>query len=111
MQRTRTVRALVTACSPEDPTDKAYYAKYGYEGSAYNIAADLSVFPRGTKIRVPGYMDRSYPAKFWEVDSAGGSIIRRSTRKGIVQIDVKFKTVHSARQWGSRWLDIEVVDP
>lgn len=107
----RVVRALVTACSPEDPKDKAYYAKHGYEGSTYNIAADLRVLPRGTKIRVPGYLDRSFPDKFWEVDSAGGSVIRRSTRKGIVQIDVKFKTLYSARQWGSRMLDVEVIDP
>jgi 3D (Asp-Asp-Asp) domain-containing protein len=102
---------LVTACSPEDPKDKAYYAKHGYEGGVYNLAADLRVFPRGTQIRVPGYMETSYPGKFWEVDSAGGSVIRRSTRKGVVQIDRKFRTLHSAREWGSKWLNVEVIDP
>lgn len=107
----RMVRVLVTACSPEDPGDKAYYAKHGYEGRTYNVAADLRVFPRGTRIRIPGYMDRSFPAKFWEVDSAGGSIIRRATKAGITQIDVKFRTLHSARAWGSKWMDVEVIDP
>ncbi len=100
----------MTACSPEDPKDKAYYAKNGYEGSTYNLAADLRVFPKGTRIRVPGYLEASYPGKFWKVDSAGGSVIRRSTRKGMVQIDVKFKHVSSALKWGSRLIDIEVLE-
>lgn len=107
----RTVRIRVTACSPEDPADKEYYAKHGYAGDTYNIAADYRVFPKGTKMRIPGYMESSFPDKFWKVDSAGGSIIRRSTAAGIPHIDVKFRTLHSARKWGSRWLDVEVIDP
>lgn len=109
--KTRKMMVRVTACSPHDPKDKAYYARNGYEGSTYNIAADFRVFPRGTRIRIPGYMDRSYPAKFWEVDSAGGSTIRRSTAQGVAHIDVKFATLHSVRQWGSRLLEVEIIDP
>lgn len=105
------VRALVTACSPQDAIDQAYYARHGYEGSTYNIAADLSVLPRGTQIRVPGYMDVSFPDKFWNVDSAGGSIIRRSTRRGVLQFDVKYRTEYSAKKWGSQWLDVEILVP
>lgn len=107
----RIVRMRVTACSPQDPQDVAYYAKRGYEGGVYGIAAYTRDYPRGTLMRVPGYMERSFPDKFWEVDSAGGSVIRRSARRGIDHIDVKFRTLHSARQWGSRWLDVEVILP
>jgi hypothetical protein len=56
-------------------------------------------------------MERTYPGKFWEVDSAGGSVIRRSTRRGVTQVDLKFRTVYSAKEWGSRWMNIEVIDP
>lgn len=105
------VRMLVTACSPQDAIDQAYYARHGYEGAIYNIAADLSMLPRGTRINVPGYMEVSYPGTFWEVDSAGGSIIRRATRRGALQIDVKFRTEYSALKWGSQWLNVEVQIP
>lgn len=105
------VRMLVTACSPQDTIDQAYYARHGYEGAIYNIAADLSMLPRGTRINVPDYMEVSYPGKFWEVDSAGGSIIRRATRRGVLQIDVKFRTEYSALKWGSQWLNVEVQIP
>jgi 3D (Asp-Asp-Asp) domain-containing protein len=69
------------------------------------VAADFRVLPKGTYLYVPGYSDRFVP-----VDSPGGVIIRRSTAKGIVQFDVKFKSFRQAKQWGSRWLDIEVID-
>ena len=107
---TRTRKMRVTACSPNDPQDLAYYAKYGYEGAPYGIAADLRRIPRGTMLRVPGYLKRLAPGAFWPVDSAGGSIIRQSSADGVLHIDVKFRTYASARQWGSRWLKVEVVD-
>jgi 3D (Asp-Asp-Asp) domain-containing protein len=97
----------VTACSPQDPADVAYYAKHGYEGAIYGVAADLRQIPRGTLIRVPGYRGGAWHV----VDSAGGSVIRRSTRAGVMQIDVKYRTLYSARKWGSKTLDIEVIYP
>jgi 3D (Asp-Asp-Asp) domain-containing protein len=104
--QTRTIRAKVTACSPNDPKDRAYYRKHGYKGAKTNaVAADLRVLPKGTYLYVPGYAD-----KFVPVDSPGGSVIRRSTAKGILQFDVKFKSFRQAKQWGVRWLDIEVLD-
>jgi 3D (Asp-Asp-Asp) domain-containing protein len=103
----RKVKARVTACSPQDPQDLAYYAKNGYAGETYNIAADLKQFPIGTKMRVPGYMG----GKWFEVDSAGGSVIRRSTRKGVYHIDVKFKTFYSAKKWGNKHMTIEYILP
>ncbi len=100
--------AKVTACSPEDPQDREYYKEHGYRGATYNIAAYYGQFPRGTQIYVPGYMP-SKGERYWEVDSPGGSVIRRSHRNGVVQIDVKFRTYHSAQEWGARWMWIDVV--
>ena len=102
---------MVTACSPQDPKDAEYYARNGYKGAIHNIAADYSVFPKGTRIRVPGYMEQSYPDRFWTVDSPGGSVIRRSTAKGVPHIDVKYGTLYSVREWGAQWLQVEVEDP
>jgi len=102
--------AKVTACSPEDPQDLEYYREHGYRGATYNIAAYYGQFPRGTQIYVPGYMS-SKGEKYWEVDSPGGSVIRRSHRSGITQIDVKFRTFHSAKEWGVKWMYIDVVYP
>lgn len=109
--RTHWVWAIVTACSPDDPGDGAYYEANGYEGDSYNIAADPRQFPLGTLIHVPGYLDRSHPGQFWAVDSHGGPFIRRSARHHVPHIDVKFRTLYSAQQWGTRIMPIEVLDP
>lgn len=98
----------VTACSPEDPIDLAYYRKHGYEGRKTRaVAAYAGHFPKGTKLSIPGY----HGGAVVPVDSAGGSIIRRAARRGVIQIDVKFATYKEAKQWGSRWLRVEVLDP
>lgn len=99
------VKMLVTACSPFDPKDISYYKKYGYEGSSYGIAARVQDFPKGTLMRVPGYRGGSWH----KVNSKGGGVIRKAALKGYYQIDVKFKTYYSAKQWGSRWMEVEVV--
>jgi len=104
---TRIKGVRVTACSPDDPKDRAYYAANGYEGNVYGVAADLRVLPRGSLIRVPGYLSGAWVY----VDSAGGSVIRRSTRSGSTHIDVKYRTLHSAKQWGSQVLEVEVIYP
>lgn len=104
----RRVQARVTACSPDDPLDVAYYAANGYEGKLSRaVAADPRVFPKGTMLRIPGY----FGGEWVPVDSKGGIVIRRSTAKGIVHIDVKYRTLHSARRWGSQNLTIEVKEP
>jgi 3D (Asp-Asp-Asp) domain-containing protein len=112
MPKIRKVLAIVTACSPYDSqADIDYYKEFGYEGATYNVAADMRQFKKGTKIRIPGYMDVSYPNKFWVVDSKGGPYIRDSADKGIYHIDVKFATRYSAVKWGSQKIWIEVIDP
>lgn len=99
----RAVQVRVTACSPEDPQDKEYYSKHGYEGRLTRaVAADLRMLPKGTMLSIPGY----YGGAWVPVDSAGGSVIRRSSRRGIMHIDVKYRTLYSARKWGSQTITI-----
>jgi 3D (Asp-Asp-Asp) domain-containing protein len=83
----------------------SYYKKHGYEGGTYGIAARVQDFPKGTLMRVPGYRGGDWHA----VNSKGGGVIRKAALKGYYQIDVKFKTYYSAKQWGSKWMDIEIV--
>lgn len=109
--RIHRVWVKVTACSPQDRRDRAYYRKHGYKGKPYNISAFLLHFPKGTKMRVPGYMDQSYPNKWWTVDSSGGSVIRRAASRGVKQIDVKYRTEYSAKKWGVQWMWVEVIYP
>jgi hypothetical protein len=45
-------------------------------------------------------MPVSYPGKWWEVDAPGGVVIRRATKRGEPQIDVKYGTEYSADEWG-----------
>lgn len=106
--KTRTVRALVTACSPHDsPGDRAYYQRHGYKGARTGaVCAAYAHLPKGTKIRVPGY----YWDAWVKVDAPGGPIIHRAARRGVVQLDVKFATKKEVVQWGSRWLDITILE-
>ena len=103
----RAVRMRVTACSPDDPLDQEYYSKNGYEGRLTRaVAADTRHLPRGTMLSIPGYAGGAWVP----VDSAGGSVIRRSTRQGRTHIDVKFRSLHSARKWGSQTITVFIKD-
>ena len=59
------------------------------------IAADLRHYPYGTKLQVPGY-------GLGVVEDIGGAI------KGH-HIDVWFPSHQEAKEWGARWLTVEVV--
>lgn len=101
----RTLRVLVTACSPEDPIDREYYAANGFKGRTTRaVAAYKAHLPVGTMVAIPGYHNGSWV----KVDSAGGGIIRRAARRGIVQVDVKFPTYAESKQWGRQWLTIKI---
>lgn len=106
--QTKTMRVRVTACSPHDPLDQDYYRANGYEGRLTRaVAADYRVFPKGTLMRIPGYAGGAWVP----VDSRGGSVIRKSTQRGIAHIDVKFATLYSARKWGSQYITVEIKEP
>ena len=70
--------------------------KVGYNKGRF-VAADTSVLPFGTRVRVPGY-NRSKPV---EVIDRGGAIVGNS-------LDVFFKTHKQAAEWGRKtiWVDV-----
>ena len=109
--RTRTIRCLVTAYTDHDPADVA--AGYGKGITAtltktsenpYGVAADPRALPYGTWVSIPGYRKGDWQA----VDDTGSRVRRNWQRKGIIHLDVRFKTTYSAREWGTRWVEVEV---
>lgn len=108
------IRATVTGYSPHDAIDSGHASTRDTKTATmrdwrthpYGIAADPRILPYGTHIQVPGYLEKSEPNTAWEVDDTGGGM-RRSWRRGIVHIDVRFKTEHSARKFGKK--DISVL--
>jgi len=74
----------------------------------YGIAADPKILPYGTKIVVPGYLAKNYKGHKWPVDDTGGAMRHAWEQDGIIHIDLRYKTVYSARRWGQRWVNIRV---
>ena len=68
----------------------------GVKARRGTIAADLKVFPFGTRLRVPGY-------GVGRVEDIGGAIKGR-------HIDVWFPSHAEARRWGARWLKVKPVE-
>lgn len=69
----------------------------GTKAKSGTIAADTSVFPFGTRMKVPGY-------GWGTVEDRGGAI------KG-GKIDLFFKTHKQALEWGRQTVTVEVVRP
>jgi 3D (Asp-Asp-Asp) domain-containing protein len=101
----RTVRMRVTACSPYDTRDLEYYAANGFKGrTSHAVAAYYGQLPLGTQLSIPGYCGGTWVP----VDSPGGSVIRKSARRGIMHIDVKFPSTRQAILFGNRWLNVKI---
>jgi len=64
------------------------------------LAVDPRAISYGTKIEIAGYGIAS-------ADDTGGAM-RRSYRRGIVQIDVRMKNHSAAQEWGVRWMNVKV---
>jgi 3D (Asp-Asp-Asp) domain-containing protein len=103
------VLMVVRAYSPFDPVDKDYRRAHPIPITArgnicsehpYGIAGDLSAYPRGTNITVPGYGTL-------QVDDTGGDIRRAQ----IKWIEVRFPTHKEAKEWGVRTLIVKVRYP
>lgn len=69
----------------------------------YGIAADPHVLPYGTKLVVPGY--EGNPAV---VDDTGGAM-RQDAKKGIVSVDLRFRTHDEALKWGRKVMTVYVM--
>lgn len=107
------VRATVTAYSPHDKIDSGHPSTKDTKTSTmvdwrfnpYGIAADPKAIPYNTSIYVPGYLEKSSPNTAYPVDDTGGRM-RRSWRRGVLHIDLRFKTESSAKQWGTKELNV-----
>lgn len=129
--RVVTIRARVTAYTPYDHAETEPQWADGIvawhpggrqrrvANHRYGLATDWSQFPPGaTFIRVPGYMEKSFPnfpENFRVVDDACGQS-RIARRRGLQPvIDLRFMTrysaIHPRNGWGSRQLDVEVIYP
>ena len=109
------VAATVTGYSPHDAIDSGHASTRDTKTATmrdwrthpYGIAADPRILPYKTHIHVPGYLEKSEPNSAWQVDDTGGGM-RRSWRRGVIHIDVRFKTEHSARKFGKKQMPVLV---
>jgi len=60
------------------------------------VAVPPAVIPYRSLVKIPG-------VQLKEADDTGG-VIRQKWRKGILQIEIRFKTHEEALQWGRKWM-------
>ena len=88
--------APVHAAGPQKGKPKAVgVTASGTTATNGTIAADVKVYPFGTRLFVPGYGTGT-------VEDVGGSIRGR-------HVDIWFPTHEQARRWGARWLKVRKV--
>ncbi|GIW75255.1 MAG: hypothetical protein KatS3mg104_0318 [Phycisphaerae bacterium] len=85
-------------CGPQASGLTASGLPVSHNGGRF-VAADTSVLPFGSRVRIPGYHDQT-PVP---VIDRGGAI------KGS-RLDVYFPSHQQALEWGRRWLLVAVVD-
>ena len=88
----------MTSC--QKPRPGATHAGKQVSSHPKGIAADPKVVRYRTMIDVPGY-GRAM------VDDTGGAM-RQSARKGIVHLDLRFRSHSAAKRWGEQWLWVEL---
>lgn len=74
----------------------------------YGIAADPSLLPYGTSVKVPEYLGLRFPDQAWPVDDTGSAMRHDAHIQGIVHLDLRYKTIGSALKRGKIWLDVSV---
>lgn len=108
-----TVVALVTAYTPGvescgDSADGRTSTNRCTDTHPYGIAAADALLPPGSRIKVPEYMDVSFPDRAWEVDDTGGDMRKNFRQHYIVHLDLRYRTVVSANKMGRQWMEISV---
>lgn len=70
---------------------------YRYSG----VAAAPQAIPYGAWVSIPG-------VGFREVDDTGGAMRQSWRSKGIYHLDLRFRDHEEARQWGRKWLAVDL---
>lgn len=107
------VTALVTAYTPGpescgESADGFTSTNRSTDAYPYGIAADRRILAPGSLVKVPEYMDVSFPGRAWEVDDTGGDMRKNYRLHCIVHLDLRYRTVVSANKVGRQWMDVEV---
>jgi 3D (Asp-Asp-Asp) domain-containing protein len=107
--------AIVTAYSPSIAGGGAgtYLTSTGLSTRehGYGVAADPRLVPYGSVVRIPGYREEEHKGGPWHpVDDTGGAM-RKSAARGVLHLDVRFRSVSSARAWGVRRLRVTIYIP
>ena len=120
------VEAVVTAYSPHDEIDSDYHMTKGvdrwktasmvdvrYEPYGIAVPHDGRGRPRipyGSRIYVPmgeGYLDKSREGDRWfTADDTGGIITSRTLSTGVLHIDLRYRTEHSAKVFGRKRMQV-----
>jgi len=98
------IKALVTAycpCSKCCGKQADGSTSTGRDAKKYSgVAADPKAISYGRVVSIPGVGYR-------QVDDTGGAM-RRSWRKGIYHLDLRFRSHQDALRWGRKWMVVEV---
>lgn len=110
------LRVLTTGYSPHDAVDGAYHATKGprwrwitadlvtdVREEPYGVAVDPRALPYGVDIVIPGY----HRGAAVDADDTGGRL-RQSWARGVLHLDLRFRTEASALKWGQKTMTVKV---
>lgn len=101
----KTVLAKVTAYDPSGVSCGKYAdGKTSLLDNAWKldgVAVDPEAIPYRTKLFIPG-------VGFKEADDTGSAMKKSWKNQGIYQIDLRMTYAHQAREWGIRWIYIDL---
>lgn len=119
----RWVEAVLTAYSPlddytrDDEHNPLRLTATGVRTGEvpYGVAADPRALPFGSLVYIPrglGYLDQSRPTdRTFAVDDTGSILKRRTRSTGILHLDLRYRSVVSAIQFGTQRALVYIVSP
>jgi len=106
--------------TPDDPaygiTSRQVNVLSGDPNDAYGIAADPRAIPYGTFVYIPGYWESIQnnktfvPTQLPYVDDTGGAMRQSWEQRGVIHLDVRYRTHKAARTWGVRMMQVFVYE-
>ena len=83
----------------------------------YGFATDPRMIPYGTKIYIEDYWNALQnnsnpnfrPSQPLKVDDTGGAL-RQAGDRGVIHIDVRFRTLAACKEWGVKYMQVFIYD-